>query len=287
MDNSTTTSGRITALAISPDCSAKAVAYGSARLAAVSGAPTMRLHGAGANWTFLSGSFGTNAIGSLLLDPNDSTHNTIYAGTGEPNASGDSEAGVGVYKSTNGGDTWTLVPDSDKFFQRSIGQMALDNRADLLVPIASGVRGISSVTGGASSSGRHGHPLISRGLYRCNGTTCTQIFVAPVAGCGTRGSTTVRVDPTHAGIIYVNAFGGSFLGAGNGGIWRSIDNGASFQQIFAPRDASLNTCASALERDEFDVVTLPSGATRMYVGAGEGGEAFQSAFTSGDILAER
>jgi hypothetical protein len=42
----------------------------------------------------------------------------------------------------------------------------------------------------------------------------------------------------HAGIIYVNAFGGSFLGAGNEGIWRSTDNGASFQQIFTPRDAS-------------------------------------------------
>ena len=28
-------------------------------------------------------------------------------GTGEPNASGDSEAGLGVYKSTDGGDTWS------------------------------------------------------------------------------------------------------------------------------------------------------------------------------------
>ena len=267
-----TTSGRITALAISPNCSSTncRVWVGAA------GGGVWRtdnaLSGSGANWTFLSGSFGTNAIGSLLLDPNNS--NIIYAGTGEPNASGDSEAGVGVYKLTDGGNSWTLVPDSGKFFQRAIGQMALDNAGNLLVPIASGVRGISSVTGGASSSGATGHPLISRGVYRCDGVTCTQIFVAPTSGCGTRGSTTVRVDPTHAGIIYVNAFGGSFLGAGNGGIWRSINNGVSFQQIFTPRDASLNTCAFALERDEFDVVTLPSGATRMYVGAGEGGEAF-------------
>jgi len=268
------TSGRITALAISPDCGSN----GCRVWVGAAGGGVWRtdnaLNGAGANWTFLSGSFATNAIGSLLLDPNDATHNTIYAGTGEPNASGDSEAGVGVYKSTDGGNTWALVPDSGKFFQRSIGQMAIDNQGRLLVPIASGVRGLSSVTSGASSSAATGHPLPSRGLYRCDGTTCTQIFVAPTSGCGTRGSTTVRVDPTHAGIIYVNAFGGSFLGAGNGGIWRSTDNGATFQQIFAPRDATLNTCSSALERDEFDVNTLPSGATRMYVGAGEGGEAF-------------
>src|SRR5437870_5798273 len=140
-----------------------------------------------------------NAIGSLLLDPNDPTHNTIYAGTGEPNASGDSEAGVGVYKSTDGGNTWALVPDSGKFFQRSIGQMAIDNAGNLLVPIASGIRGVSSVTGGASSSGATGHPLIRRGLYRCNGTTCTQTLIATSSGCGTRGSTMVRVDPTHTG----------------------------------------------------------------------------------------
>ena len=72
--------------------------------------------------------------------------NTLYAGTGEPNASGDSEAGVGIYKSTNGGETWTLVPGSDIFFQRAIGDMAFDNAGNLLVPIASAVRGISSVT---------------------------------------------------------------------------------------------------------------------------------------------
>ena len=102
-----------------------------------------------AHWDFISGSFGTNAIGSLLIDPSDPSGNTVYAGTGEPNASGDSEAGVGIYKSTDGGDTWTLVPGSDIFFQRAIGDMALDNDGNLLVPIASAVRGISSVTSGA------------------------------------------------------------------------------------------------------------------------------------------
>ncbi len=101
------------------------------------------------------------------MDPNDPTGNTVYAGTGEPNASGDSEAGVGVYKTTDGGQTWTLVPGSDIFFQRAIGQMAFDNAGNLLVPIASAVRGISSVSSGASSSGNADHPLISRGLYRC------------------------------------------------------------------------------------------------------------------------
>ena len=258
------TSGRITALGIAATCT-----VGNCRLyVGAAGGGVWRTDNALSNsptWTFVSDSFGTNAIGSLLVDPSDPTGNTVYAGTGEPNASGDSEAGVGVYKSTDGGNSWTLVPGSDIFFQRSIGRMALDNSGNLLVPIASGIRGISSVTGGSISSGNGSHPLVTRGLYRCDGVSCVRIFTAPAP---TRGSTTVKVDPTHAGIIYVNAFGGSFNGPGVGGIWRSTNNGASFSQIFQPRDASFTAFASALERDEFDVTTLPTGDTRMIVGAG-------------------
>ena len=264
-------SGRVTAMAVGPTCAPGACPiYVAAAGGGVWKAPDA-LAG-NLQWQFLSNSFGTNAIGSLLMDPSDSSGNTLYAGTGEPNASGDSEAGVGIYKTTNGGQTWALVPGSGIFFQRAIGQMAFDNAGKLLVPIASAIRGISSVTSGASSSGATGHPLITRGLYRQTGATFTRIFTAPPP---TRGSTTVKVDPTHPGIIYVNAFGGSFAGPGNEGIWRSVNNGATFTQIFAPRDATLNTFLFALERDEFDVTTLPSGATRMYVGAGEASTAFR------------
>jgi hypothetical protein len=249
------TSGRITGLAIAPSCT---ITQCRIYVAAAGGGVWRTDTGLGTpTWTFLSGSFGTNAIGSLLLDPNDATGNTIYAGTGETNASGDSEAGVGIYKSTDGGNNWTFVAGSDIFFQRAIGQMAFDKNGNLLVPIASGVRGISSVSSGASSSPATGHPLISRGLYRQTGNTFTQIFVSPAP---TRGSTTARRDPTHPDIIYVNSF--------QGGIWRSTNNGASFTQIFAPKDTTATTVANALECDEFDVTTLPSGATRMYVGAG-------------------
>ena len=73
----------------------------------------------------------TNAIGSLLMDKRDASGNTLYAGTGEPNASNDSEAGVGIYKTSDGGATWALVPGSDIFFQRAIGQMAIDKKREV------------------------------------------------------------------------------------------------------------------------------------------------------------
>ena len=55
-------------------------------------------------WKQISDSwFATTSIGTITIDPTDPTGNTIYVGTGEPNGSSDSEAGVGVYKSTDGG----------------------------------------------------------------------------------------------------------------------------------------------------------------------------------------
>ena len=50
----------------------------------------------------------TGAFGSLVVDPTDRTGNTLYAGSGEPNGSSDSEAGVGLFRSTDGGTTWSL-----------------------------------------------------------------------------------------------------------------------------------------------------------------------------------
>ncbi|MFN2570572.1 MAG: WD40/YVTN/BNR-like repeat-containing protein, partial [Gemmatimonadales bacterium] len=247
-------SGRVTALAIAPTCDqGHCCLYVGAAGGGV-WVTDKALSGASATWTFVGGSLGSNAIGSLLVDPNDASGNTVYVGTGEPNASGDSEAGVGIFKTTDGGQTWSLVPGSDIFFQRAIGQMAFDNAHNLLVPIASAVRGVSSVTSGASSSGATGHPLPIRGLYRQTGSTFTLIR-AITAVATARGSTTVKVDPTHAGVIYVNEF--------SRGVWRSTNNGATWTQIKTPLNPNLST-----DRAEFDVTTLSNGNTRMYVGVG-------------------
>jgi hypothetical protein len=253
------TAGRVTAMALAPNCR-----EGDCRLyVAAAGGGVWRTDKAlhtnpSQKWQFISGSFGTNAIGSLLLDPADPSGNTLYAATGEENASNDSEAGIGIYKTTDGGDTWSFVPGSDVFFQRSIGRIALDGAGNLLVPIGSGVRGISSVSGGALSSGSTDHVLATRGLWRQTGTTFTLIWPSPAP---VRGSTTVLVDPTHHGVIYVNAF--------QQGIWRSTNNGVTFSQIFTPKDPTV--AGSAIDRSEFAITTLPSGATRMYVGEGQGG----------------
>src|SRR5438876_9328686 len=103
-----TTSGRVTALALAPNCGQD---HCTLYLAAAGGGIWKTNHALDTtpsqNWHFISGSFATSAIGTLDIAPTDPTGNTLYAGTGEPNASADSEAGFGIYKTTDGGETWT------------------------------------------------------------------------------------------------------------------------------------------------------------------------------------
>src|SRR5579864_1700658 len=149
------TAGRVTAMAIGPSCS-----HGSCPVyvgAAGGGVWRARDGLTGSpRWEFISGNFATNAIGSIAVDPNDSTGQTLYVGTGEPNISVDSEAGMGIYKSTDGGETWTLLPGSvaapSNFRGRAVASIAITPSGAILAGIARAVRGVSSTDGGATSN---------------------------------------------------------------------------------------------------------------------------------------
>ena len=101
--------GRTTSIAISDTCKPGDCRCTSPRRAAASGARRTRSTGQ-PHWEYLGGPLGINAAGSVYLDPNDPSGNTVYVGTGEANicASG-CVAGAGLYRSTDGGDTWTKL----------------------------------------------------------------------------------------------------------------------------------------------------------------------------------
>src|SRR3954468_6226464 len=149
-------SGRVTALAVDPNCGKSTAPSGApCRLwVAAAGGGIWRTNDALAahpTWIAPPDALPTNAFGSLVIDPNDATGNTLYAGSGEPNGSGDSEAGLGLFKSTNGGDSWTVVPGSqDAGINRSIGAIAVDPNNANTIYIGTDVarHGSSSVNGG-------------------------------------------------------------------------------------------------------------------------------------------
>jgi hypothetical protein len=143
-------SGRATAIAVSPTCTASSctVFIGAAgggvwkTTNALASTPT---------WTSVSTGIPSNAIGSIAFDPTDTTGNTLYVGTGEPNGSGDSEAGVGLYKSANGGSSWSLVAGSTAVATgRSVGAIAIDpaNGSHIFIGTDVARHGSSSVNGG-------------------------------------------------------------------------------------------------------------------------------------------
>jgi hypothetical protein len=293
------TSGRITALAIAPTCTP-----GNCRVwVAAAGGGIWRTDNAFAQpptWTFISGSFATNAIGTLTYD---AATGTLYAGTGEPNASGDSEAGLGIYKSTDGGNTWTHLASATSvprlptscgsapaysgpaFDGRSISSIVV-NGSVIYVGSTRGVRGVSSVAGGGVSlapglppfglwkstdRGAHFTLLDARGV--CLNSTLEGSAGKIQSSFGSpRGVNHVELDPNNSPTVYAAAF--------QGGIWRSRNGGTDWIQIKTALDPSNN-----VDRAEFAVTTLANGNTRMYVGDGNDGTVPARFYRSDDVAA--
>lgn len=66
----------------------------------------------GGSWVALTDNQPSLSVGALALDSTDVSDNTLYVGTGEANNNSDSYRGVGVLKTTDGGQTWTLLGSS-------------------------------------------------------------------------------------------------------------------------------------------------------------------------------
>jgi hypothetical protein len=220
------TSGRVTALVVNP-MNANVVYMGAAQGGVwktvdggTSGAPL---------WTPLTDTLPSLAMGAIAIDPSTCSTSgclTIYAGTGEEDFSGDSYYGAGIFKSTDGGQTWTKlpgtitnVPSIGSFtgpFSATVGGARFS--ALLVDPsnsqiILAAVQIFLTVNGGASS-----------GIYRSIDGGNNWILVQ-----GGAAGIDIAIDPIHPGTVYATL--GSPRGDAANGVYRSTDDGVTWSAV--------------------------------------------------------
>ena len=272
----TTNSGRVTAMAIDPNCGKPD--RGCRMWVAAAGGGIWRTPDALADdvkWRAPSDDLPTNSFGSLLVDPNDPSGDTIYAGSGEPNGSGDSEAGLGLFRSTDGGRTWHLVKGSRSVaIDRSIGAIEIKPGNPNAIYIGTDVarHGSSSVNGGRSTppnapalgvykSTDHGrHFRLMTDLQRQTPANPTP----PSTGLDwfQGGVNRLELDPENPRVLYAAVFGYGLWRSNNAGrTWRHVFHTVNETDFSDPSDPG-DTFG---DRTEFDLVRKDH-HTRIYVG---------------------
>lgn len=176
------------------------------------------------------------AITSLIQD---AVHpDTMFATTGEGWFNIDAVRGGGIYKSTDGGVNWNLLPSTSGF--EYIQDMVIDNNGNLFVSL----RNLTST---------------NRGVMRSTdrGTTWTQVLGAPLSGFGTGRAADLEVaanGDVYASLgvisraeVYKSSFATNGANTGAVGTWTNI------------------TPSFATITQRVEIMLAPSDAQRVYL----------------------
>ncbi|HEX4647298.1 MAG TPA: hypothetical protein VH111_00585 [Steroidobacteraceae bacterium] len=207
---------------------------------------------AGRTWQPIFDSEPTQSIGALAIAPSDP--NVIYVGSGEGLRRPDLSVGNGIYRSADGGRTWTHLGLSDG---QQIAELAVDPRDSR--------RLFAAVLGHPYG------PNAERGIYRSlDGAATWQrvLYKDPDTG-----GSAVAIDPSHPDIVYA-ALWQSRLGPWEdknefqgtaGGLFKSIDGGTTWKPITAGLPANVV---------QVNIAIAPSAPQRLYatVGTNEPGD---------------
>ncbi|HEX9375616.1 MAG TPA: hypothetical protein VGB19_05175 [Actinomycetota bacterium] len=200
-------SGRVTALAVTPG--APNVVY----LGAADGGVWKTTDG-GQHWAPVGDRFATTSIGAVAIAPR--AHQTVFAGTGEANTNGDSYWGAGIYKTTDGGATWTQL--GAQVFDRATVFRLIVRRAGKGLVLAATNHGLFRSTNGGSTWTR----VLAPGGADLAGDFVTDLV--PLYGTKGKG--------------FVSVLGWRY-GDSNNGLYRSDDAGKTWTAVdatgFAPQ----------------------------------------------------
>ncbi|MHB1431099.1 MAG: hypothetical protein ACYCVZ_03145 [Streptosporangiaceae bacterium] len=182
-----------------------------------SGGGVWRTTDAGITWHNLSdGFFRRPAVGAIALAPSDPS--VIYAGTGESTIRNNASFGDGVYRSVNGGLTWTHLGLAAT---RHIASVRVDpNDPDIAYVAALG----------------HAHgPNPERGVYRTRDGGVSWDLVLHRGEDA--GAADLCIDPGNPRILYATTWQARRLpwrmdsGGPGSGLWRSVDGGDTWEDM--------------------------------------------------------
>ncbi len=189
----------------------------------------------------------SGSIGAIAVAPSDP--NVVYVGTGEGNPRNNASVGDGMYKSVDGGDTWTQIglTKSDK-----IARLVIDSRNPDIVY--------------ACVLGREWGPSEERGVFRTadGGATWKKVlYVDTQTSCSD-----ITADPNNSNILYAGMYTYRRWawhlesGAGNTAVWKSINGGTTWERLSGP-DRMLGLPRKAMDR--IGVAVAPSDPNIVYV----------------------
>ena len=224
----------------------------------------------GSTWTPLFDNESTGSIGAIAVAP--SNPSIIYVGTGAGIIRPDLATGNGMYKSTDGGKTWTHLGLDDS---QMIAAVDVDpyNPDRLFVAVL-------------------GHPYgpnEQRGVFRSTdgGHTFTKVLYKDEY----TSANDVHIDPANPNIVYASLWqqqeafheGGAF-GGDAGGLYKSTDGGTTWTELKAGLPSSVLEANIGIARSNpnvvYAMVAQPSnGAGVPAAGYGAGVVAF---YKSGD-----
>jgi len=262
-------SGRATAVAIDPaDASGNTVFIGGAQGGVWKSTNAANSSASGVIWTAVADDQATLSVGSIAIQPgnSDPAKTVILVGTGEANNSADSYFGLGILRSNDAGNTWTLIPTANNgalSFSGLGGTRMAFSTANTVVS-AMGTTSEGTVDGSVTAN-------TTRGLYTSTDAGLTWTYNAlfdPGNQATDATSSTSVVYNATAGLFFAAIRYHGFYSSPDGTHWTRLTNqpgGGVLNATACPPQSTSNNQACPIYRAEIAVVPGIPGRNEMYV----------------------